>query len=328
MKTSKSLFTLASSFVFAVGCTAAQKTLTPLQAAQTAPPPQTVSVQLSGYTPPTGRTFSNIFVNNFSVKAMQGLLFYSTSRDGMPDSLKQAHASDYNFSITGGESAIPFFPDLMLYLAGITTASQSLLYCPQGGGSIPTQTLSSSNDIFSYTDTRTSPPTTQFLGLRDCDKLYIGLSNISTFDNDSDGIPDYLELRNGLNPKNPNDASLSITGDGVSNIEKIKRGIPVDENADSQPNQLFASVYKIDIQADNSRTFTVSNIPVLNAGQDNFIAIHLTELDNTTQKSYLYTAFYILQAGAVGQTFKFLFWGSPAQAALGMLPQNQGLTPQ
>ncbi|MDR3607072.1 MAG: hypothetical protein P4M08_06805 [Oligoflexia bacterium] len=317
MKKSKRLIRFfAIAWVAATGCTPAHKTLTPLQALQVALPPQTVTIKLTGYKPAAERSFSNIFVNNFSVKASQGQLTYSSARDGMPDTLKLAHIADYNFGTGSAESAVPYFPDLVLYLAGITSSSQSLLYCP------PSQTLSSTNDLFSYIDTRTSPPTTQYLGLRDCDKLYIGLNN-NLFDNDGDGIPDYLELRCGLNPANPNDANLSIAGDGVSNIQKCKQGIPVDENANSQPNQLFASKYRTTVQSDGTTAFSVSNLPVLNGGQDNFIAFHLTELDNTTQKSFLFTAFYILPAGSAGQTFSFAYWANQQ----GMTPQNQGLTP-
>jgi hypothetical protein len=325
MRTQRAVLMIAVFLFFTNACTQkATNTLTALQQQQIAPAPQTVTIQLSGYKPAAGRSFQNIFVNNFSVKAAQGKLSYSTARDGMPDSLKQAHVSDYNFSISGPESAIPYFSDLMLYLAGITTTSQNLLYCPQAAGSTPSQTINTSNDGFTYTDSRITPPSTEFLGLRDCDKLYIGLKNVASFDNDGDGIPDYLEIRNGLNPANPGDALLSITGDGVSNLEKVKRGIPVDENADSQPNKLFASSYNIVVQADATRTFTVSNLPIMNGGQDNFIAFNLIELNNVTQVPYLYTAFYILPANSTGLTYKFLFWGSPS----GSGNQNVGLTPQ
>ena len=325
MKTLHAARMIAFSVLTGACSHSASNTLTSLQKEQIAPPPQTVTIQISGYKPAAGRSFQNIFVNNFSVKAAQGQLSYSTARDGMPDGLKQAHALDYGFSPTLPESAIPYFSDLMLYLAGITATSQNLLYCPQSSGSSPSQTINSSNDGFTYTDNRTTPPTTNvFLGLRDCDKLYIGLKNVNSFDNDGDGIPDYLELRNGLNPLNPSDAHLDIAGDGVSNLEKIKRGIPVDENANSQPNQLFASSYNVTVQADGTTIFTVSNLVILNGGQDNFIAINLTELNNVTQVQYLYTAFYILPAGSTGLTYKFNFWGSSS----GNNNQNVGLTPQ
>ncbi len=304
------IMTAASVLVIsAQGCTKQGKTLTALQQQQIASQPQTVAITIQGYTPPSGRVFQNVFVNNFSVKASQGQLTYMTARDGLVDSIKQSLALTYSFSTTGPNSALPYFSDLMLYLSGITSTSQNLLYCSNGSGGGVDQTKSSSNDAFSYIDSRLTGSPTEFLGLRDCEKLYIGL-NPNLFDYDGDGIPDYLELRCGLNPKNPGDSNLSIAGDGVTNLQKCQEGIPIDENANSQPNKLFASQYKITVQADGSRTFAVSNIPVMNGGQDNFLAYYITELDPTTQTSYLYTAYSILKAGAAGQSFKIQFWGN------------------
>jgi hypothetical protein len=44
-------------------------------------------------------------------------------------------------------------------------------------------------------------------------------------DSDGDGIPDEWELKYGLNPKDPADASKDGTGDGYTNIEKYLNGI-------------------------------------------------------------------------------------------------------
>jgi hypothetical protein len=302
MKKPNSFFLIAASAVLACGCTKAKPTLVALQQAQIAPPPQTVSVTMTGYTPAPGDKFTNLFVSNFSVKANQGQLSLMTARDGLPDTVKTAANPTYGFTTLEPESVVPDFPDLMLYLAGITTVSQSTLNCASG------LDINTSHDGFSYTDPRTG--STEFLGLRDCDKLYVGL-NPALFDFDGDGIPDYLEIRNGLNPANPNDANLSIAGDGVTNLDKIKQGIPVDENALSQPNQLFALKYKVTNQADGSILFNVTNIPVLNGGQDNFLAFYLTETNTTSHTTYLFTAYSILKAGTAGQTFVFPFWGTP-----------------
>jgi hypothetical protein len=39
-------------------------------------------------------------------------------------------------------------------------------------------------------------------------------------DSDGDGMPDYWEIQNGLNPNDPSDASLDPDGDGVSNLQE------------------------------------------------------------------------------------------------------------
>lgn len=302
MKTFMKL-TAVSAFLAAFSACTAQKTLTTLQLGQQTPPPQITAIQMTGYMAPTGRVLKDFFVMNFSVKAQKGVLQAVSARDGLPDTLKEAHSADYGFSIIGPNSANQYFSDLVLYLAGILIPQQSLLFCSTS------LAQSTSNDALVYTDNRTTPPTQQFLGLRDCEKAYIGL-NPSSFDFDGDGVPDYLELRCGMNPKAAGDAGLSITGDGVSNLEKCKRGIPVDESANSPSNQLFALQYASAIQADGTTTFNVTNIPILNDGLNNFLAFYLTEQDTTTLQTYLYTAYSILPSGSNKKTNKFPFWAT------------------
>jgi hypothetical protein len=43
-------------------------------------------------------------------------------------------------------------------------------------------------------------------------------------DDDDDGIPDDIEIANGLNPKNSADASLDLDGDGLTNLEEYLQG--------------------------------------------------------------------------------------------------------
>jgi len=47
---------------------------------------------------------------------------------------------------------------------------------------------------------------------------------VSPADSDGDGMPDEWELRFGLNPCNPADASLDSDGDGMSNLDEFRRG--------------------------------------------------------------------------------------------------------
>src|ERR1019366_6522056 len=109
-----------------------------------APPPDVMSVRITGYRPQAGQAFQNIFARNFSVQAYQGQLHWSTARDGMPDTLEQALQPTYGFLTTSPESVVPGFADLLLYQAGITSAQQSLMYCSQ------VQMNSNANDAFIY----------------------------------------------------------------------------------------------------------------------------------------------------------------------------------
>jgi hypothetical protein len=52
-------------------------------------------------------------------------------------------------------------------------------------------------------------------------------------DTDGDGIPDWWEVRHGLNPRNPFDARLDFSGDGLSNLDAFKIDVnPNDPNID------------------------------------------------------------------------------------------------
>jgi hypothetical protein len=44
-------------------------------------------------------------------------------------------------------------------------------------------------------------------------------------DTDGDGIPDWWELKYGLDPKDPSDAAQDSSGDGYTNIEKYINGL-------------------------------------------------------------------------------------------------------
>jgi hypothetical protein len=288
----------------ALGACQTSAPLAALVQAPAVPIPQMISLEIDNYIPASGHTFKNLFVSNFSVVASRSQLSLSSSKDGLSDTFKDAHTSDYGFSSAGGtDSNSDYFSDLFVYLSGITLLRQSTLFCAtslQGN---------QSNDAFNYTDTK-NLGTSVFIGLHDCEKNYLGLDP-TLFDFDGDGIPDYLELRCGLNPKNAKDAALNPAADGITNIEKCKRHLPIDENGKTAGNVALAYQYKSEIATDGTGAykFTVSNIAILNGGQDNFIALYLTETD-TLQKSYLSTAYIRLGSGVGGTAFKFPYWGT------------------
>ncbi len=277
--------------------------LQPLDQNSFAAPPQTMIIKIQNYQPQPGKTFQNLFVANSSVVVKKGQLRLSQSRDGMADILKQSLVPTYGFAIDSAESAVKGFGDQLLFKLGITISQQNLLYCSG------LQMVSSSNDAFIYNDDRAAGSPPQFLGLRDCEKNHIGL-NVKSFDFDNDGIPDYLEMMCGLNPMNKSDAFLSTAADGVANIDKCKRHIPIDEDANSQPNHLFAYQYSTILNMDGSSEFTVKNISILDEGKENFISIYITETDASGGAPVLATAFAILKAGYAGKTLNVAYWGS------------------
>ena len=294
---------LTASLLSGLACTAnTESTLVRLQAASIAVAPQTVTIIIPNYKPQTGNTYQNLFVSNFSVTAENGTLMYSSARDGLSDTLKQQLTSTYGFNISSPESTVAGFPDLMLYRAGLDLTQQGSLNCAS------TQQGSGSNDILIYPDTRNGNAVTT-LGLRDCDKAYMGLK-AATFDFNNNGIPDYLEVRCGLNPANKIQSSLSSASDGMTNLEKCRRHIPIGESATTDANKLFAYDYNITTASDGTTSFNVSNIPIMNNGVDNFIAIYVVETNAATKVSSVYTAFAILNGNYAGKSLKFNYWAT------------------
>lgn len=262
-----------------------------------------MTVVIKGYKPQAGAAHQHLFVSNFSTKVVKGRLLPSTARDGMPDELKKTLAPAFGFTTDSPESVVPGFADSLLFNMGITLPQQALVRCAGN------QMLSSSNDSMIFNDNRVSGSPITFLGLRDCEKVYMGL-NPNKFDNAGNGIPDYLKLRCGLNPTHENDAYVSTAGDGVANIDKCKRNIPIDENVNSQPNQLFGYRYSTQQNADGTTDFTISNIPILDSGADNFLAFYVTETGLSSKAPALYTAFAVLKAGYTGKTLKIDYWAT------------------
>ena len=269
--------------------------------------PDTVTFVIKNYRPQTGNTLQTIFASNFSVKVANGQLYYSTARDGFSDVEKSGLASTYGFLLNTSETSTRTqnFADLFLYRLGIVTGQQSSMYCSSS------YLASSSNDMLTYTDSRTS--TTQTLGLRDCEKIYIGLTP-SKFDTAGNGIPDYMKLRCGLNMSSKNAAYISTSGDGMTDLEKCRRHIPIDENAYTQPNQLYAYQYSTTVNTDGSTDLTIANIPLLNSGTDNFIAFYVTETNGSSSVQTLYTAFAILTSSSKNKTVNVPYWATSSSS--------------
>jgi hypothetical protein len=288
--------------VWLCGCNPSES-LSNLSQGEFAVTPDTVTIKIKGYRPQTGKIFQNLFVSNYSVKVKQGQLYYSTSRDSMADVVKKSLVSTYGFNTTGPETVVTGFADLVLFQAGINLGEQSMIFCASN------LLTSSSNDALIYNDSRLSGNPVAFLGLRDCDKVYMGM-NPQKFDFNGNGIPDYIEMQCGMNPLSTSDAFVSTAGDGVANIDKCKRHVPIDEYYYTQPNQAFAYQYNVQVNQDGSSDFTVMNIPILNGGADNFISFYVTETDSQNGAPGLYTAFSILKPGYTGKTLEFPYWAT------------------
>lgn len=292
----KTLLTACAFASLLSGCLAQKKngpTLLELNQGEAITAPPTITLKMNQYRPAAGRSFKEIFVSNFSMRCRMGTCEESTSGDGLTDSEK-IRATEYNFSTgsthTKGEEHIS---DLLLFLLGVTAPYQDNIHCSDKN--------STAGDIITYGGFT--------FGLRNCERRYLGL-NTALFDFDNDGIPDYLELRCGLNPKNKMDAAISTSGDRLSNLEKCKRNIAVDESADSNANQLFAYQYQTRLESDGSKSITTGNIPVRNNRQ-NLIAFYLIEVEARTGKAFLFTAYALITPSSRAPVYQFNWWGGP-----------------
>jgi hypothetical protein len=118
-------------------------------------------------------------------------------------------------------------------------------------------------------------------GLSDCEENYLG-TQANYADSDFDGIPDYLEYRFGMNALDANDVTISPTGDGYTNYQKVKWGVPVQKYL-TQTNVQLLPVYKTttypnsSIASLNCYTFDISNISILPVQNGNLIQVQVVE---------------------------------------------------
>jgi len=60
--------------------------------------------------------------------------------------------------------------------------------------------------------------------------------NVAVLDTDNDGLPDFYETQNGLDPNDPSDADGDLDGDGISNLDEYLNG--TDPTQDELPPEL------------------------------------------------------------------------------------------
>lgn len=259
-----------------------------------------ISVEIENYRPRSGMKLQHFFVSNFSLFLRGNSIYESAARDGLGDSEKSALFPTHGITSLDPESR--FFGVSDLFLVRTFSVPPAIFPCSAG------MDQNSSFDGLTYNDDRYTGSPQKFLGLRDCVKTNMNLDRYR-FDNDSDGIPDYFELRCGTNPLDPYDADSSASSD-IANIEKCKRNIPVSESSRSITNSAYAYIYDIQAPVMGTQRIKISNISVSDGGLQNFIAFYVVEKSLTTNEMSLTTAFMIPKSPDYsGQNILLDYWG-------------------
>lgn len=229
-------------------------------------PVNTITLQILNYCPVSGFTTRDTFAYNASAKITGVNWTTDFDRDGITDSVEQDQniVGQYGISATLSNTVNPSYSDLVIMKMGLTASAQNLL------PNCANPTADIDND-----------------GLTDCEEAYLQTDQQKA-DTDGDGIPDGVEFRFGLNPKDSYDSFQSIMGDNMTNLEKLKSNIPTSIMAEPRI-KIMGLNYTYSAAAatnplPNCKDITVSNIPVVKASNGNKIMVYVVE-DKVTSTS-------------------------------------------
>lgn len=236
----------------AFGCD--DSTLSPLQKGAAIVSPPKAKLLVKDYCPRLGYEFSDFWVIGRSTLIENREILRDWDRDGIPD--VRDNLAEFGISSYDSDSNADGYSDLLIFRAGFDTQSQSFL-----------RPCSDFDDDLDGD------------GLTDCEENYLTHTAVDRWDSDGDGIPDYLELRAGLNPLDASDSMQNPAGDGLSNLKKVKLNLPIMEDSTEFAAE-FAYQYRAEFVADNCYRFTVDNIPLLSMSNGNLIDLYFFERSN------------------------------------------------
>lgn len=221
-------------------------------------PPKSVDVKVSNYCPPANASLKEVFASNHSAFLYDDNFIPDWDRDGLSDQYETNIKERVRFDIhvssndTNGDS----YSDLMNVRMGFDSENQ-----------------------FRLTRCDTGLNDNDFDGLTDCEEAALESDPLRP-DTDGDGIPDGVELRYSLNPNDPADASIDADHDGLSNLLEVKANSPL-----KQTNTIYTKNISLGYQLENYQAetgencydLTVSNIPVMDVTNGNYVRIYFYE---------------------------------------------------
>lgn len=112
-------------------------------------------------------------------------------------------------------------------------------------------------------------------GMNDCTETLI-MTTYDKPDSDRDGIPDRLEILNGLNALDNRDAYLDVDSDGVPNIEEIKLGMPMQLSNAKFENLKIVSSMEVEFGT-GCRILKAANLPFFEYLNPNQFVMEIVE---------------------------------------------------
>lgn len=160
--------------------------------------------ELSG----AGATLEEFYVRNLSAHIREDGIWSDYDRDGIPDLAETGeNGARFELDPKKPDSNQDGYSDLAVQMAGITGRSQQNLR---------------------YRTCRDLKATSTVDRLTDCEKLIVLGLDPTQADNAGTGIPDFLKLIAGMNPRDPSFRYTTLSNDGLSQLQKAKLGLPID----------------------------------------------------------------------------------------------------
>ena len=222
-------------------------------------PAPSIAIKVESYCPSPSFKLSEVFAVNLSATLDNDNVIADTDRDGLSDMFENSEPSmlAYNISATTKDTSMDGYSDLVIVSLGFDLNTQGTLsYCAD-----PNQ--DSDRDL-----------------LDDCAEDLIG-TDLNNPDTDNDGIPDGLEFRYSLNPRDGEDSKTDIDQDGLNSLYEVKVSTPL-RNTNSEKASLQATQYKVDHYIDENTnrdcySLDIQNISVSNVNNGNYIRLIFLE---------------------------------------------------
>ncbi len=222
-----------------------------LEKIESIPPQKIVTIKINNYCPEKNSKYVDLFVSHFSMKIEKNNLLRDFDRDGLPNGRDMDNVLNlrYDSFDTNGDG----YGDLVIFLTGITYFDQ--------------RNLKRCFNINQDTDDD---------GLNDCEEDFL-ITDSKNFDSDGDGIPDYLELRNRLQPLNSNDANLDSDMDNLTNIIEVQLNTPLFEKNTPEISKLALKYEKVPSKTQSCSDIVISNIPIVSVSNGNLVQFGFVE---------------------------------------------------